>query len=108
MTASVSDVSRRASGVPFRTDTHSVTYTAVTMLVTSDFTSAEIFGASDPTTSIASTSSDATTGATSTATAGLLPGGLDCWSSGIASRPHAAAKANRATPAQSTTPRAMV
>ena len=63
-------VSSRASRAPLRTGTHSVTYTAVTVPDTSDFTSATNFGASDPTTSTVSTISDAQAASRLTATGG--------------------------------------
>ena len=54
-----------------RTGTHSVTYTSVTVPETSDFTSAENFGASEPTTSMPSSRLLGVTGVTETATGGL-------------------------------------
>ncbi|OGP34580.1 MAG: hypothetical protein A2X88_00915 [Deltaproteobacteria bacterium GWC2_65_14] len=50
--ASASRESTRASGSPFPTLTHSVTYTSVTVPPNSDSTRASYFGERDPTTSI--------------------------------------------------------
>ena len=72
MPASVSVVSSRASGAPFRTATHSVTYTAVTVPVTSDFTSTQNFGSRLPTTSTLSVRVEASAAITVTATAGRV------------------------------------
>jgi hypothetical protein len=94
--ASASRGSIVARGWPFRTATHSVTWTAATIPEYSDLISAASLGASEPTTSTDSVTSPLCARATSTATGGRP-------ASPVLGRAHAVAPATATAPMTTTT-----